>query len=405
MRQLFIYTILMGLLATACQEDELTPSLADENRVEVLLEQQGEYGAQSLIEEWYNTYNTAVLFEYQDTLDFIYQAGSQSANNVWDNLDFPQIRSLFETEDGVLTADSVAPYMAYVEQGLTFLDTTLFAYIVPGSDIAGMMPPKILLSASLSGKASSNFIMEGDYGVSSSSSNNYHSVFSVNSMIFNVNKENLALGTEAYRNDNFYLFLCKLLQQNSLYGVFDDNVYKYSAPYFNAVIMDAYAADYGDDETQWTELTPNGKIPLSWFLSKGFVDAAGFYGFSFQTYKETTYPTDENGNYIAAQTGDLYGYVKDEEGNYIRDENGKLFKALKVYVYHDYINVDDSDTFLGSKAEFIRSYINQLLYRTYDELTAYPDDIQTGLTLVANKLIDLGIDLVAFNPELEQFLN
>ena len=41
----------------------------------------------------------------------------------------------------------------------------------------------------------------------------------------------------------------------------------------------------------------------------------------------------------------------------------------------------------------------------YTKLYDYPDDIQTGLTLVANKLIDLGIDLVAFNPELEQFLN
>jgi len=405
MRQLFIYTILMGLLATACQEDELTPSLADENRVEVLLEQQGEYGAQALIEEWYNTYNTAVLFEYQDTLDFIYQAGSQSANNVWDDLDFPQIRTLFETEDGVLPADSVASYMAYVEQGLTFLDTTLFAYIVPGSEIAGMMPPKILISASLSGTASPNFIMEGDYGVSSSKSNNYHSVFSANSMIFNVNKQNIALGTDAYRKDNFYLFLCKLLQQNSLYGVFDEDVYKYSAPYFNVVIMDAYAEDYGEDETQWTELTPNGKIPTSWFFSKGFIDAAGFYGFTFKTYKETTYPLDENGDFYVPGPGDPSGYPRDEDGNYYYDENGKRIKALRVYVYHDYINVDDTDTFLGSQAEFIRSYVNQLLYRTYDELVAYPDDIQTGLKLVANKLIDLGIDLVAFNPELEQFLN
>ena len=61
------------------------------------------------------------------------------------------------------------------------------------------------------------------------------------------------------------------------------------------------------------------------YAIRSYYDAAGFYGFSFKTYKETTYPTDENGNYIAAQTGDLYGYVKDEEGNYIRDENGKLF--------------------------------------------------------------------------------
>ncbi|WP_163710057.1 hypothetical protein [Mangrovibacterium lignilyticum] len=405
MRQLFLYTILMGLLATACQEDELTPSLADVNRVDVLMEQQGEYGAQPLIEEWYSTYNTAVLFEYQDTLDFIYQAGSQSANDAWNDLDFPQIRSLFETEDGALPADSIAQYMAYVEQGLAFLDTTLFAYIQPGSQIASMMPPTILISASLGGASTGGFVSEGDYGVSSNDEYNYHALFNSHAMIFNVNKENLELGTESYMMDNFYLFICKLYEQNDLYELFDDEIYKYSEPYFNMVIEDAYIEDYGDDETQWTELTPNGEIPLAWFLSKGFVDAAGFYGFGFKTYKETTYPTDEDGNYIAAGTGDAYGYVKDADGNYIRDENGKLFKALKVYVYHDYIDISTSSTFLEDKDEFIRSYTNQLLYRTYDELNAYPETIQTGLKLVANTLIDWGIDLVAFNPELEQFLN
>ncbi|MDX1812850.1 MAG: hypothetical protein R3240_12920, partial [Gammaproteobacteria bacterium] len=73
MKKLFIYTALMGLLVTACdKEDSLTPSLLDENRVELLMEQQSEYASQELIDKWYNTYGTGVLFEYNDTLDFIY---------------------------------------------------------------------------------------------------------------------------------------------------------------------------------------------------------------------------------------------------------------------------------------------------------------------------------------------
>ncbi len=360
-----IYTALIALLFSACEkEEQLTPSLLDVNRVEMLMEQQSQYGSQTLIEKWYATYKTGVLFEYQDTLDFIYQAGSQSSNNAWKNISFPQIRTLFEDEEGKLPADSIANYMAYVEQGLVFLDTTLFAYIKPGSTIAGMMPPKILMSASLSGSTSGgSYLIQGDYGVeSSNSSNNFHSVFNAQAMVFNVNKENLKLGTENYIKDNFYLFICKLYTQNQLYSEFDGDIYEFSEPYFNKLIWEAYADEYGEDETQWTELTPNGKIPLSWFLSKGFVDGEGFNDFRFRTYTEGT----ESYNYIDA---------------------------------------GDDATFLESKEEFILSYTNQLLYATYDKLNAYPDNIKTGLKLTANTLITWGIDLVAFNPELEQFLN
>ncbi len=184
-------------------------------------------------------------------------------------------------------------------------------------------------------------------------------------MVFNVNKENLKLGTENYLNDNMYLFICKLYEQNNLYEYFNEEIYKYSEPYFNTTILDAYIADYGEDQSEWTELTPNGKIPLSWFLSKGFVDAERFYNFDFKTYQDGT---------------DLYDYIDvdlDEEG---------------------------SEVFL-SKTEFFRSYTNQLLYSTYDKLNAYPYNVKTSLKLTANALIYWGIDLVAFNPELEQFLN
>lgn len=410
MKKIIIYAALIGLLVTACEEeDSLTPSLLDENRVEVLLEQQGEYGAQPLIEKWYTDYNTGVLFEYQDTLDFIYLAASQNSNNVWKDLSFPQIRTMYLDEEGNLPEENIADYMDYVEKGLVFLDTTIFDYILPGSSIAGMMPPKILISASLSGKASAtNYWTEGDYGVSSNNSANFHSVFNTHAMVFNVNQENLELGADSYIKDNFYLFICKLYEQNSLYDRFNEDIYKYSEPYFNTSIMDAYIADYGEDQEAWTELTPNGKIPLSWLLEKGFIDAEGFYGFSFKSYRETTYPVDENGDYIVWDGEGSYGYIRDEDGNYYRDEDGNRIKFLRVYVYHDYINVDldnDDDLFLEDKAEFIRSYTNQLLYSTYDELNAYPDNVKTSLILIANTLIDWGIDLLAFNPELEQFLN
>ncbi|MCU4155854.1 hypothetical protein J1N10_07680 [Carboxylicivirga sp. A043] len=403
MKKLIIYTALIGLLVSACEEeDSLTPSLLDENRVEVMMDQQSEYGSQPLIEEWYETYNTAVLFEYQDTLDFIYQASSQSANNVWLDLSFPQISTLFLDEEGNLPSENIEAYMDYVEKGLVFLDTTIFDYITPGSTIAGMMPHKMLISASLSGDASSShYWTEGDYGVPGyKDANNFHSVFNTQAMVFNVNQDNLELGADNYIKDNFYLFLCKLYVQNDLYEEFNDEIYKYSEPYFNTPIMDAYIDDYGEDQEDWTELTPNGKVPLSWFLSKGFVDAEGFYNFSFKTYTESTYPVDENGDYILAGPDDAYGWKRDADGNWI--------KALKVVYYHDYINVDindNDDLFLEDKAEFIRSYTNQVLYRTYDELSAYPDNVQTSLKLTANTLIDWGIDLVSFNPELEQFLN
>ncbi|WP_054722411.1 hypothetical protein [Marinifilum fragile] len=410
MKKLFIYAALVGLLVSACEEDEsLTPSMLDENRVEVLMEQQGEYGTQPLIEKWFTTYNTGVLFEYQDTLDFIYLAASQNSNNVWKSLSFPQIRTMYLDEEGNLPEESIADYMDYVEKGLVFLDTTIFDFIVPGSTIADMMPPKILISASLSGKASTaNYWTEGDYGVSSSNSANFHSLFNSHAMVFNVNQENLALGADSYIKDNFYLFICKLYQQNSLYDQFNEDIYKYSAPYFNTPIMDAYIADYGENQEAWTELTPNGKIPLSWLLEKGFIDAEGFYGFSFKSYRETTYPVDENGDYIVWDGKGYWSYLRDENGDYYCDADGNRIKFLKVYVYHDYINVDlddDTDLFLKDKEEFIRSYTNQLLYRTYDELNAYPDNVKTSLALIANTLIDWGIDLVAFNPELEQFLN
>jgi hypothetical protein len=399
MKRLLIYTTLLSILITGCyKEGDLKPSKSDINRVKELLDED-----KPLIKKWYDTYNTAVLYEYSDSLDYIYTAGTQGGINIQVRVNLPQIKSLFINEDGELPTDSVANYNSYVDKALVFLDTSLFNYL-DADKIANMMPPTLLISSSLSTHNQQTISglkvhFQGDYSMSSSTKNNFHSLFNNHSMVFNVNQENLQAGAENYFRDNFYLFICKLLEQNDLYDLFDNDIYKFSEPYLNQNILDTYKADFGEDIEEWTDLTPKGKIKTEWFLSKGFVDAEGFNEGLFRT--ETVPLLDEDGNYIIAESGDsVTTYVK-------VDGSWKKVKAEKV----GYLNIDednekgDSTTFLEDKENFIRSYINQILYRSYDELNAYPANIKTGLKITATTLIDWGIDIVSFNPELEQFLN
>ncbi len=426
MKKILLYLFLLGLFATACQEDDLTPSMADTDRVAELLDTE-----KALIKKWYDNYNTAVLYEYNDTLDFKYQAGSQSGNSTWSGVSMPEIKSLFLNEDGQLPADSLAKYNEYVDKALVFLDTTLFAYIKTDSRIAKMMPPTLLISASLSSSKtiSSPVHFKADYSVPSSEIYNFHALFNRHSMVFNVNQENLELDSDQnYMKDNFFLMICKLLDQNNLYDEFDTEIYRYSDPYFGVNIRDTYIEDYGEDREEWTDLTPNGRIKLDWFFSKGFVDAEGFYsGLLTSEYSHMETQKNINGKWV--ELADNESYTNRDENNQWIQQDGKYIKALTVdgeLVYDEdgkYIVVEnvsiylpaltvnmeedgtDDKVFMADRDEFIRCYINQVLYLGYEDLEAYPENIQISLRLTAQNLIEWGLDLEAFNPELEKFLN
>lgn len=118
----FIYLLVCVLGFSACDEDEIKPSYADEERLEGLLDL-----SKPLVKEFKEKYGVNILYDFDDILDFKFGFYTTTPNGSWSK---PLIHHLSSTET--------------IDYALEQLDETVFAYF--NDDFKKRLPHKILLA-------------------------------------------------------------------------------------------------------------------------------------------------------------------------------------------------------------------------------------------------------------------
>lgn len=122
MKKWILYILVCVLVFSACSEDDLKPSYADEERLEGLLDL-----SKPLVKEYKEKYGVNILYNFDDTLDFKFGFYTLSGNTAWGKIVVHHL-------------DSVE----VVDYALKRLDETVFSYFK--DEFKQRLPYKILVS-------------------------------------------------------------------------------------------------------------------------------------------------------------------------------------------------------------------------------------------------------------------
>jgi len=362
----FLYTIVCSILLISCQvEEELTPSLKDADRIATQINL-----TKPVVKNLKDNFNVGLLYEYNSTLDFAYTAETVVAAEKWGAVELPEMKSKFLDANGNLPAENVAPYQARVDEALTFVNESIFKYFKPNSFIASKMPTKVLLSESIYAEQGVNQdpIIESESRVNSSGKFDLYSVYNNHSIVINVNKDLVALSTAKIRNDNFYVFLCRIMEMHNLYSLVPKAFFEGKSAYYAQVMETSYRTELnkGPERTIYI-------IDKNWFFSKGFIDAKFFYN-----------PPVGLGTVTVS---------RDELGNTISPAL-RYDKGLRPTYF-----------FVANPNKDVRSYLNEMIHRNATELNAFPTITKNNIRMLVNLLQGWGVDIVEFNPALKVVMN
>ncbi|MCR8666554.1 hypothetical protein NO995_02595 [Aestuariibaculum sp. M13] len=367
---ILVYLALIVCSVVACDVDEyVKASNADEDRVLSQID-----FSNSDIKMLYDDYNMGLLFEYDQILDFAYDAGSEDRTSLWGSIDMPQIQTKFEV-DSVLTAEGKVEYEAYKQEVTTFLVENLFNYFKPNTTIATLMPYKVLVSNSLFSERNvpddaGDVLTESEERLSSSARYNLRTVFNKHSIVFSIDLDELTTSSrkEEFTKDNFYILLSRIMGMHNLYDQVPEEFYGDKADYYGLEMEEPFITETGKEDYERIDF-----IDKDWFYEKGFIDARYFYGSSSGL-----------GNYTQRYD----------------QETGERFSSSSEYVYHKKTLLPYYD-FVASKEYDVRAYVNELIFRDADELLAFPQNIQDNLKIIFDLLTEWGVDILAINPDLE----
>lgn len=210
----YLWLCLCGMAVAACGEDEdTTPSMADEDRLETLIDTSNED-----IVNFKNAYGTYILYEFDDLLDFAYQFEEASA---W--------RSAVVTK---LDQSDVAGAVSFLMGGT---DESTGAFIDCYSDdvLVTYFPRKLLICESIASTS--------DLGISTPSSGVHTAVANINSMtIAKLDAASIAALDEESRTAYFrqlhYIFLAGYVVGAREYYFTDDTFFDYSESYYLSLI-------------------------------------------------------------------------------------------------------------------------------------------------------------------------
>ena len=345
---------ILFVLASCSKEEVLTPSYSDEDRVGNFVDScDNQY-----VKDIYSKYNCGLMYEFDPILDFAYTAENSNTAEKWGAVEFTQIKTQFLNSSAEMTDDSLVKYNAYIDKTMTFLDSTLFQYIGDTGVIVDKLPFKVLLAKTIYSPNSLalSTLIESDSRVGSTSIGSLNCAYNSNSIALCVDQDALLYNASKYRKDNFYIFLCRILEMNDLYSQISDDFYATSSNYYDMSMVEVYANDSSIDLTDETEVaTIPDTLSKAWFYSKGFIDAKYFYNT----------PT----------------------GLTTIDGVAKVIK--KTYYF-----VEDGDA-------DVRSYLNEAIHRNSTELAAFPDEVKAKLVILVETLEDWGVKIREFNPDLE----
>ncbi|MCH4551456.1 hypothetical protein [Aestuariibaculum lutulentum] len=362
-----LYIMLSAVLAVSCDvEENLKPSNLDEDRVASQLDL-----TIPTVKNLYENYNTGVLYEYDNVMDFAYEASTSAASDRWGSVEIPMLRTLFENEEGQLPAENVADYKAYTTEAVNFLNDNVFKYFIADSRIAAMMPYKVLISESifsdnkLQGEVA-RVIIESDSRQVSSPENSLKTVYNSHSIVFNLNLDNYGTASriDAFSKDNFYVLLSRIMGMHNLYDEVPSSFSLGKDEYYGLEMEPVFREETGIADEKLVFV-----IDKDWFYEKGFIDAKYFYDSEIGTIQQ---------NY-------------DEDGNYL---------GVIGRIYH-YNAIAPSDEFVASKELDVRSYLNEMIHNSSAEITAYPQNIQDNMKILLDLFVGWGVDMLSVNPDLE----
>ncbi len=337
------FILLVFTVFSACKkEEDLTPSYADTDRVASLVDV-----SIPLVQHMYETYGKGILYEFDDTLDFYYIADTKSVLEKWVNVSITH-----------LDADSA---LATVE----FLDSTLFAYLKEEpitfngttynlNTILKYIPYKILLSDGLNAtsKGLMSSINNSDARATADGKGVLHAIGNKQSFAFNLDLTTITVSEAKmaeFKQDNFFLFLTHIFEQQNFYDSLPQAFYEGCSTYYGEEVGEVY-------ETEGYTADEYGIVDKDWFLSKGFVDARYFYS--------------------------LPDGLSDVRVG---------FEVTERVIYSDI-------EFIDNDQDFANSYLNQLIFSSEDEFSAYPEIVQEKMVIMVEWLLEYGVDIVSFNP-------
>lgn len=367
MKKIFLlYGLLLSTVFIACQEEEkLTASLVDKDRVATQIDL-----SKPIIKNLKDNYNLGLLYEYNSVLDFAYSAETVAATNKWGAIDIPQMKSNFLDANGNFPAENTAAYQARVDVALTFVNESLFKYFKPNSFIATKMPYKVLLSENIDAEqaASVNPIIESDSRIGYSGKGTLFSVYNNNSIVINVNSSMITASAAKIRNDNFYVFLSRIMEMHNLYDLVPKAFSEGKSLYYGQLMETSYRTELnkGPERTIYI-------IDKNWFYSKGFIDAKFFYN----------YPLG-------------LGTV-----NVFKDELGVTLTPFVAYPK----GLKPTYTFVSGIKPDVRSYLNEMIHRNATEINAFPAITKNNMKILINLFQGWGVDILEFNPALKVLMN
>ncbi|WP_143953976.1 hypothetical protein [Robertkochia solimangrovi] len=354
---------LMFVLLVSCEkEDFLEPSNADTDRVAGQIDL-----SIPEIKKWYNEFNMGVLYEYHDTLDFAYAASTDDASRIWETVEIPMMRTIFEDTLGNMIPGNETLYEDYLLEAVKFYDTTLFKYFDPNGKIAEYMPYKVLISESIFSPSyvpggAGTILTESEERYSSTSKNGLRVVYNPHSIVMTFNKDNVEGDIEGYTKDNFYIFLNRIISMHELYNEIPATFFSGKATYYGQDMEIIYREEMDIEEEKNVYV-----FEKDWFYEKGFVDAQYFYGSGLRNFYQ----------------------FYDEDGN-----------RLPSYIKHEKALVPGYE-FVSDKFMDVRSYLNEMMFRDADELLEFPENIQENMKILIDYFEGMGVSILEMNPDLE----
>lgn len=362
-----LFGILLSTVFISCQgeEDLLTPSLKDVDRVGTQIDL-----SKPIVKNLKDNFNLGLLYEYNATLDFAYSAETSVAAARWGAVEIPEMKSKFLDANGEFPVGNTQAYQDRVDLALTFVNESLFKYFKPNSFIATKMPYKVLLSESIYAEqpVSQDPIIESDSRVNSSGKFDLYSVYNNNAIVINVNKNMVAASLAKIRNDNFYVFLSRIMEMHNLYALVPKAFSEGKTPYYGQVMETSYRTELnkGPERTIYI-------IDKNWFYGKGFIDAKYFYN-----------------NPLGLGTVTV---TKDELGNTILPPLSYPKGLRPTYVFVSGLKKD------------VRSYLNEMIHRNATEINAFPAITKNNMRILITLFQEWGVDILEFNPALKVLVN
>ncbi len=349
------------VLIYACQKEEsLSPSYADVDRVAMLVDLD-----KPLVKEYYENYNKGILYEFDDTLDFVFHLGRNYEAVNWGQLHLVQLQQ------------------QKVDSALEFLDTTLFAYLKNEIEFNGiqyqstrfkeLLPRTMLVYDTIENDVQAiayKRLSESD--AAPKKVGFFNTLYNSNGFAFAVDPTKLAASVNTaknVRNDNFYQIVGYVLDNGDLYNEIPEAFFEVSGAYYGrdmveVYIEDGYEPDYNDDGTINTYM-------------RLFYTEYGYKGYQDKTVEWLS-----------------------EKGFVLTDN---LYDPYLRY-YGSYRRVYYGDTFWDLKRD-VRTYVNEMIFGTADEFEAHAEATQNKLRVLIETFMNWGVDFIAFNPDLEVLYN